>query len=131
MLSRIRNNIRQSNWPILLLELLVLVIGIWGAFQLERWGKDRREARQQFIFLQQLRDETHNAIANAVYNDPKDSSDDNNRRALVWLGVEASASSAKWAGLPHGGIFGAAKSETMTVWPVREGDCTYFEFPEP
>lgn len=66
MLSRIRNNFRQANWPTLLLELLVLVTGIWGAFQLERWGEDRREARQETVYLQQLHEETLDAIASAA-----------------------------------------------------------------
>lgn len=51
LLQSISNNLRQQNWSILFLELLVVIIGLVLAFQVDRWWEDRddRTREQEYI----------------------------------------------------------------------------------
>ena len=40
-----------------LIELLVVIVGVYGAFQLERWGEERRESQREWMLLEQLHNE--------------------------------------------------------------------------
>ena len=42
MLSRLTKHLRSHNWAAVLLELVVVVVGIFLAFQLERWYAEQR-----------------------------------------------------------------------------------------
>ncbi|MGB5740355.1 MAG: hypothetical protein WBM54_13515 [Woeseia sp.] len=62
LLNNFSNHIKNANWPAILIELLVVIVGVYGAFQLERWGEERRESRDEQVLLDQL----HNEIELAV-----------------------------------------------------------------
>ena len=46
-----------QKWPEYLLEILVLIIGIYGAFALEEWGNKINELEKEQIILHQLLDD--------------------------------------------------------------------------
>lgn len=47
----------SHKWPEYLLEIMVLIVGIYGAFMLENWNEKRIERNQEQLILQQLRNE--------------------------------------------------------------------------
>ena len=57
ILRNISNDIKDGNWLAVLIELLVVVVGVYGAFQLERWGEERRENLEEQVLLEQLHNE--------------------------------------------------------------------------
>ena len=57
ILRKLSNDISSANWSAVLIELLIIVIGVYGAFQVERWGEDRRESREERVLLEQLHNE--------------------------------------------------------------------------
>ncbi len=56
-LRKISNHIKNGDWPIVFIELLVVFVGVYGAFQLERWGEERRESKNEWVLLEQLHNE--------------------------------------------------------------------------
>lgn len=57
ILKKISNDIANANWLAVLIELVIIVAGVYGAFQLERWGENRRESREEQVMLEQLHNE--------------------------------------------------------------------------
>lgn len=57
ILKKTINHVSSANWPAVLIELLVVIVGVYGAFQLERWGEERRESQREWILLEQLHNE--------------------------------------------------------------------------
>lgn len=57
ILRKLSNDISSANWSAVLIELLIIVVGVYGAFQVERWGEDRREGREERVLLEQLHNE--------------------------------------------------------------------------
>ena len=55
-MKRILSTLAQK-WPEYLLEILVLIIGIYGAFALESWNEERNESNQEQLILLQLQNE--------------------------------------------------------------------------
>lgn len=51
----------KEKWPEYLLEILVLIIGIYGAFALESWNEERKERNEERITLQQLLEDLVNS----------------------------------------------------------------------
>jgi hypothetical protein len=47
----------SQKWPEYLLEILVLIIGIYGAFELENWNESRKASHQEQLVLSGLREE--------------------------------------------------------------------------
>lgn len=41
-------------WPEYLLEILVLIIGIYGAFLVDNWNEDRKDRQQQKVYLSHI-----------------------------------------------------------------------------
>jgi hypothetical protein len=56
--NRIANNFSQQNWSTLVLELLVLVVGIFLGFQLDGWNEDRKNRVFEARYVERLRTET-------------------------------------------------------------------------
>jgi hypothetical protein len=48
--KRILQTLSQK-WPEYLLEILVLIIGIYGAFELENWNTERKDNKQKSVYL--------------------------------------------------------------------------------
>ena len=57
ILGKIGNHLSAGNWPSVLVELLVVIVGVYGAFQLENWGEDFRENQRERMLLEQLHSE--------------------------------------------------------------------------
>lgn len=57
ILKNISNDIANANWLAVLIELVIIVAGVYGAFQLERWGEERRERQEERVLLEQLHNE--------------------------------------------------------------------------
>jgi len=51
ILSRLADNLKPANWGALTLELLVMAVGGYAAFQLESWGENWKASRQEKIYL--------------------------------------------------------------------------------
>jgi uncharacterized membrane protein len=45
----------KEKWPEYLLEIFVLIIGIYGAFALESWNDERNEKKLEFKYLRNIR----------------------------------------------------------------------------
>lgn len=76
IIRRISRHITSGDWPLVLIELLVVFVGVYGAFQLERWGEERRESQNEWVLLEQL----HNEIERAY---PRMEAQAESRRANV------------------------------------------------
>lgn len=55
-MKRIITTLSQK-WPEYLLEILVLIIGIYGAFELENWNESRKSSQQEQLILSGLKEE--------------------------------------------------------------------------
>lgn len=58
----------KSKWPEYLLEILVLIVGIYGAFALESWNEDRKSASETQRILLDLKEEFLDNKANVQKN---------------------------------------------------------------
>jgi hypothetical protein len=54
ILRRLREYVRQENWFAVVLELVVVVVGLFLAFQLDRWYETQRSKSDQHIHLESL-----------------------------------------------------------------------------
>ena len=56
----------KEKWPEYLLEILVLIIGIYGAFALESWNEERNYRIQEQLLLHDLRQEFEDTRHNLI-----------------------------------------------------------------
>ncbi len=54
ILRRLREYLRQENWFAVILELVVVIVGIFLAFQLDRWYESQRIKSDQQVHLASL-----------------------------------------------------------------------------
>jgi len=54
--------LKNINWLAVAVELLVVFVGVYGAFQLENWGDEVRENKREMMLLEQLHNELEYAI---------------------------------------------------------------------
>ncbi len=52
-MKELTENLRQ-NWPTYFFEILVLIIGIYGAFALENWNEERKQKKEEQALYRQL-----------------------------------------------------------------------------
>lgn len=57
ILSRLSNELRNQNWSTLVLELVVVVIGIYLGLQADAWNDARGERKLERFHLEQLRED--------------------------------------------------------------------------
>jgi hypothetical protein len=50
-------NLKNTNWLAVAVELLVVIVGVYGAFQLQNWGDELRENQREKLLLEQLHNE--------------------------------------------------------------------------
>lgn len=55
MLTNLRKNFAEANYGMLGLEIIVVIIGILIAIQIDRWAEDRREREQEHNYLLRLK----------------------------------------------------------------------------
>src|SRR6187551_1741348 len=61
--QRVLALLRERDWVGIGIELAVVTVGILLAFQIDQWGQDRRQAREERQFLERMWRETKDAIA--------------------------------------------------------------------
>jgi len=54
ILRHIAENLRNENWTALVIELIVVVLGIFIGFQVDRWYEDQRELKAEAIYLERM-----------------------------------------------------------------------------
>jgi len=64
MLERLRQNFAKSNYGSLALEIVVVILGILIAFQIDRWAEDRRDREHEYGYLVRLKDDLQGEIQN-------------------------------------------------------------------
>jgi len=57
LLRRLIQHVEETNWFLVTLDLLVVLLGLWGAFELENWNAERRERKVELDLVSQLHDE--------------------------------------------------------------------------
>ena len=57
MFQRLRQNLAESRYGPLGLEIVVVILGILIAFQIDRWAEERRDHRQEYEYLLRLKED--------------------------------------------------------------------------
>ena len=60
MIGRSWKTFTNSNYSLLAAELVILIIGILSAFQIERWGEQKYEREQEYEYLLRLKEDLQN-----------------------------------------------------------------------
>lgn len=61
-LGRVTGLVRNRDWTGIAIEVVVVTLGVLVAFQIDQWGQDRRQAREERQFLERMYRETNEAI---------------------------------------------------------------------
>lgn len=61
-LNRLADHFRKQEWFVVVVELLVVVVGLLMAFQLDRWWEDLGEKQLEDVYLQRLIDDIESDI---------------------------------------------------------------------
>lgn len=64
MPGRLRKSLSEANYASLILEILVVILGILIAFQIDRWTEQRRERNLEYEYLQRLSGDLRFEISN-------------------------------------------------------------------
>jgi hypothetical protein len=62
MLQRLRQRFANLAFGPLVLEIIVVILGILIAFQIDRWAEDRRDRQAEYDYLVRLKDDLQNEI---------------------------------------------------------------------
>ena len=57
MLAKLRKNLIEANYGILGLEIVVVILGILIAFQIDHWAQEGREREQEHHYLVRLKED--------------------------------------------------------------------------
>ncbi len=61
MLQRLTDALRKQTWSTVLLEIMILVVGIFIGLQVDDWNRYRQDRNDEIIYLNRLHDELLNA----------------------------------------------------------------------
>ena len=64
MFERLRRNLARLSYGSLALEIVVVILGILIAFQIDRWGEYRRDRAYEYDYLLRLKDDLQGEIQN-------------------------------------------------------------------
>jgi hypothetical protein len=62
--GRIAQSIRTRDWSVLLIELLVVVVGIFLGLQVDDWNEERKENARETAYLERLLADVNEMLAN-------------------------------------------------------------------
>ena len=63
MLTRLRKYLAEANYGALGLEVIVVIVGILIAFQIDRWAQEQRESQQEHKYILRLKNDLQYEIA--------------------------------------------------------------------
>ena len=55
LLGRLKNHLSDHNWSALIVDVVVVIVSILVAFQIDRWAEQRRDQHLETEYLQRLR----------------------------------------------------------------------------
>ena len=55
--GRIIRSIKSENWSVAFIEMLMIVVGVFAAFQVDAWTEDRKEAKLEVLWLEAVRED--------------------------------------------------------------------------
>ena len=67
IIRRMAQFIRQHDWSAVVVEILVVIIGLMLAFQLDRWWEERGEQAQEAEYVQRLMGDIESDIPDIEY----------------------------------------------------------------
>ena len=69
MIERLLKSLTTKNYSLLGVELVVVIVGILIAFQIERWGEQKQEREQEYEYLLRLKEDLQieNGTLDAAY----------------------------------------------------------------
>ena len=57
ILARLSEQLRSQNWAAVIIELLVVILGVYIGFQITAWDEEREIASQKGMYLERLRED--------------------------------------------------------------------------
>jgi hypothetical protein len=63
ILRRLTQNLRAQNWTAILIELVIVIVGVFIGTQVANWNEDRLEKRETQRMLARLAPELRNLLA--------------------------------------------------------------------
>lgn len=57
ILQRMASAIRRQDWFVVMLEVMIVVVGIFIGLQVDDWNEERKERAQRIIYLERLQDD--------------------------------------------------------------------------
>jgi hypothetical protein len=67
LIKRIARYVREYEWFAVVVEVMVIIIGLMLAFQLDRWREDRVEREQERVYIDRLVDDIQSDIPDIEY----------------------------------------------------------------
>lgn len=62
MLRKIWNSLKKENFTFAVIELLMIIVGVFIAFQVDQWNDERKEARDQYLWLEAVREDLGQSV---------------------------------------------------------------------
>jgi len=57
LLRRLTEHVRGENWFAVVLDLLVVVVGLFIGLQIDQWWEGQKEARLESVYLMEIRED--------------------------------------------------------------------------
>jgi hypothetical protein len=62
IIRRLADSIRKQDWFVVILEVMIVVVGIFIGLQVDDWNKARQDRKDEQVFLVRLHDELLNSV---------------------------------------------------------------------